>query len=214
MTRIRESSETVKDRIIEVARELFAQHGINGISIRKIAAEAGVNHALLIRYFGSKAELVSEILHREISALTTKQPETPEQIAEALAFIRKILLDALTTHKSMMRLIIRSALDGLSPESYVKEHSDRVANLLANWIQSHQTDSQLPDPKLMSVVINAAMFSLVANAPWLMSSVGLPPEDFEKRKQDIVDVLMWIIVQAVGLPSSCVDFAQMRSEMQ
>jgi AcrR family transcriptional regulator len=37
----KESSEVVKDRILKVATELFARHGVDGVGIRKIAAEAG-----------------------------------------------------------------------------------------------------------------------------------------------------------------------------
>jgi AcrR family transcriptional regulator len=201
MAKIRESSEVVKDRILEVAGRLFALHGIKDVTIRKIAEEAGINHALVIRYFGSKAELVTEILRREISALTYQRPGKPGQ-SFGLEFLRRILLETLTTHKNTMKLIVRSALDGLSPESYVDQNSERVANKLAKWIESQQAgSSNLPDPKVMSLVINAAMFSLVTNAPWLLSSVGLPPDDFEKQKEAIVDVLVWIIVQAISIPS-------------
>lgn len=197
MAKIRESSEVVKSRIIEVAKGLFTSHGIKDVSIRKIAEEAGINHALVIRYFGSKAELVTEILRREISALTYQRPEKPGQ-SFGLEFLRKILFDSLTTQRNTMKLIVRSALDGLSPESYVDENSERAAGKLAKWIESQQTASNLPDPKLTSLVINAAMFSFVTNAPWLLSSVGLPPDDFEKQKEAIVDVLVWIIIQAIG----------------
>lgn len=197
MAKIRESSEVVKSRIIEVAKGLFTSHGIKDVSIRKIAEEAGINHALVIRYFGSKAELVTEILRREISALTYQRPEKPGQ-SFGLEFLRKILFDSLTTQRNTMKLIVRSALDGLSPESYVDENSERAAGKLEKWIESQQTASNLPDPKLTSLVINAAMFSFVTNAPWLLSSVGLPPDDFEKQKEAIVDVLVWIIIQAIG----------------
>ena len=63
LTRQNESAEVVKDRILKVSAKLFAENGIKAVSIRKIAAEAGINHALIIRYFGSKDNLVTEILH-------------------------------------------------------------------------------------------------------------------------------------------------------
>jgi AcrR family transcriptional regulator len=200
MAKTRESSEVVKNRIIEVAKGLFALHGIKNVSIRKIAEEAGINHALVIRYFGSKAELVTEILRREITALTFQRPEKPGQ-SFGLEFLRRILLDTLATHENTMKLIVRSALDGLSPESYIEDNSERVAGKLEKWIESQQTGSNLPDPKITSLVINAAMFSFATNAPWLLSSVGLPADDFENRKEAIVDVLVWIIIKAIGAQS-------------
>jgi len=195
----RESSEVVKDRILNVATELFAKFGVDGVSIRRIAAEAGINHALIIRYFGSKDELVTEILQQRISKLTSTYPVPEQSPVKTMAGLRQMLLNSMTD-KDTMRLIVRLELDGLSPESYVDENSVKAATLIAKWIQSQQKDEKLPDAKLVSVVIVGALFSLVSIAPWLMTAVGLPPEDFEKRKEDIMDVIMLIIAGAIGLP--------------
>jgi AcrR family transcriptional regulator len=199
MSRSKEASEAAKKKIMDAASGLFARHGVNGVSIRDIAAEAGMNHALIIRYFGSKDGLVTEILRREISALTGAYSARPEQSAgETLAKLRGVLLNSLTAQQDTMRLILRSGLDGLSPESYVDPNAERAATLMAKWIASRQTNENLPDAKLVSVVVMGTLFSLTAIAPWLMTSVGLPPEDFANRKKDIVDVLIWIMLQAVG----------------
>jgi hypothetical protein len=61
-------------------------------------------------------------------------------------------------------------------------------------------DEKLPDARLVSAVIVGALFSFVSISPWLMTIVGLQPEDFEKRKEDIMDVIMLIIAGAIGLP--------------
>lgn len=199
MVKQRESSEAVKDRILKVATELFAKFGVDGVSIRRIAAEAGINHALIIRYFGSKDGLVTEILRQRISKLTSTYPAPGQSPVETMAGLRQMLLNSMTDIDTM-RLIVRLELDGLSPESYVDENSVKAATLIAKWIQSQQKDEKLPDAKLVSVVIVGALFSLVSIAPWLMTAVGLPPEDFEKRKEDIMDVIMLIIAGAIGLP--------------
>lgn len=201
MSKQRESSEVVKDRILKVATELFVKYGVNGVGIRRIASEAGINHAMIIRYFGTKDGLVTEILQREISALTAPYLVIPKQDPDkTLANLREILLLALTADEDTMKLIVRSGLDGLSPESFVEGNHERAANLIAKWIERQQKSAGLPDAKLVSIVITGAIFSLVSIAPWLMTSVGLPPEDFEKRKEDIMDVAMWMIARSIGLP--------------
>ena len=201
MTKQNESAEVVKDRIIKVATDLFSEYGINAVSIRKIAEEAGINHALIIRYFGSKDNLVTEILHREISSLTAPYPMKfdPSPYA-ALANLHKTLLNTLATDQNAMRLIVRTGLDGLSPEQYVSATQERAANLIAKWIKSQQTDPSLPDAKLVSILLTGALFSLVSINQWLMTSVGLPPDNFEKRKSDLIDTAVWIIARAIGLP--------------
>ncbi len=51
-----------KIRIIEKAEELFADHGIEGVSLRQINAAAGQKNASAVHYhFGSKVGLVNEI---------------------------------------------------------------------------------------------------------------------------------------------------------
>jgi AcrR family transcriptional regulator len=46
-----------RDQIVEAARRLFAEQGYGGATIRGIAAEAGVNPALLHHFFGTKQQL-------------------------------------------------------------------------------------------------------------------------------------------------------------
>jgi AcrR family transcriptional regulator len=47
-----------REAILEAARRLFAEHGYVGTSLRAIAAEAGVDAALIIHFFESKANLL------------------------------------------------------------------------------------------------------------------------------------------------------------
>ena len=46
--------------ILQAARTQFARHSYEQVGLREIAAEVGVNVALVIRYFGSKEQLFTE----------------------------------------------------------------------------------------------------------------------------------------------------------
>jgi AcrR family transcriptional regulator len=50
--------------VLAAARRLFAENGYDGTSIRAIAAEADVNHALVVTYFGGKEALFMEAVGR------------------------------------------------------------------------------------------------------------------------------------------------------
>lgn len=201
MTKQNESAEVVKDRILKVSAELFAEHGIKAVSIRRIAEEAEINHALIIRYFGTKDALVTEILHREIRSLIAPFPMVPG-ISPYLSLenLRASLLSSLSANQNTMRLIVRTGLEGLSPEQYVGAEQIRAANLIAQWIKSRQTDASLPDAKLISLLATGTLFSLVCIAPWMMTSVGLPADDYENKKSEIIDTIIWMIARAAGLP--------------
>jgi AcrR family transcriptional regulator len=51
---------------LDAAQELFGQHGFDGTTIREIGERAGVDHALIARYYGSKADLYIAALVAEV----------------------------------------------------------------------------------------------------------------------------------------------------
>ncbi|WP_029212377.1 TetR/AcrR family transcriptional regulator [Arsenicicoccus bolidensis] len=48
-----------RELIVRAARRLFAEHGYSSVSVRDVAAEAGVSASLVMKLVGSKAELFS-----------------------------------------------------------------------------------------------------------------------------------------------------------
>ncbi|WP_017626075.1 TetR/AcrR family transcriptional regulator [Nocardiopsis chromatogenes] len=57
--------EATRRRILASARELFTSEGYAKVSSRRIAAHAGVNVALINRYFGAKRGLLAEVIAEE-----------------------------------------------------------------------------------------------------------------------------------------------------
>ena len=62
MTNPPSRSVATKTALLNAARQLFAQRGFDLVSVRDVAADAGVNAALVIRYFGSKEALFLEAI--------------------------------------------------------------------------------------------------------------------------------------------------------
>lgn len=60
--RVRNAAAT-RQAILEAATRRFAKEGYDGASLREIAADAGVDAALVSRYFGSKEELFVDVLN-------------------------------------------------------------------------------------------------------------------------------------------------------
>lgn len=60
-TRRRDAAAT-RQAILDAARILFARDSYENVGIREIASKAGVDGALVSRYFGSKEELFSQVL--------------------------------------------------------------------------------------------------------------------------------------------------------
>ncbi|WMT89166.1 TetR family transcriptional regulator [Pelagibacterium sp. H642] len=53
-------AQATRARLVAAARQAFSEHGYERTTVRQIAAEAGVNQALINRYFGGKEQLFAE----------------------------------------------------------------------------------------------------------------------------------------------------------
>jgi len=72
-------------RILDSARELFAEKGFERTTIRAVASAAGVDPALVMQYFGSKRELFGQAVQALPAQLTaTDADELVDQLLASL----------------------------------------------------------------------------------------------------------------------------------
>src|ERR1700730_15609783 len=64
------SASSTKQRILEIARELFARQGYTGTSIADLARELGTTTAALYYHFPSKADILAELLAGPLEAFS------------------------------------------------------------------------------------------------------------------------------------------------
>lgn len=86
-----------RERILQSARELFARNGFDKTSIRAIAADAGVDGALVHHYYGTKQQLFAAAIAIPIDPMQVIGPlrDTPvDQIGQVLPSILLPLWDS------------------------------------------------------------------------------------------------------------------------
>src|SRR5512143_3976610 len=64
-----------KDRILDAAERLFAEHGFDATSLRMITAAAGVNLAAVNYHFRSKDSLIEAVFGRRIGPVNKERLE-------------------------------------------------------------------------------------------------------------------------------------------
>ncbi|MEQ9463750.1 MAG: TetR/AcrR family transcriptional regulator [Haliea sp.] len=64
-----------RERILDVAEELFALHGYDGVTLRQIAKGAGVDVALASYHFGKKLDLFNAVFERRAALLNSARQD-------------------------------------------------------------------------------------------------------------------------------------------
>ena len=105
--------------ILDAAEDLFSRHGFYGVTVRQVAAEVGVDTALVHYYFGAKRELFDAVFARRaeilnqarLDAMAAYQAAHPNDMAvEGIieAFIGPLLTLSMTADpgwKNYFRLV-------------------------------------------------------------------------------------------------------------
>lgn len=68
-----------RDQILESAAQVFRQKGYHGASMADIARAVGLQKATLYHHFGSKQEILAELLDRALSIVTDNMSKVMEQ---------------------------------------------------------------------------------------------------------------------------------------
>ena len=115
-----------KQRILDAAEELFGEHGYACTSLRHIIAEAGVNLAAIHYHFGSKQDLLDQVILRKAGPMNERRLALMDQFegeaAPEPASVEKILeafiAPAILIEKSpeFVKLMGRVHVEGLMPE--------------------------------------------------------------------------------------------------
>jgi len=104
--------------VLSATRDLVAERGPDGFSVRDIAGRAGINHALVHRHFGTKADVLEQVLAEEGRAVVAAiagsgLPTSGHASGEVVAR----LLDVLAARPTYWRALVNAVLD--APEAAV-----------------------------------------------------------------------------------------------
>lgn len=202
MAKKKESSEVTKQKIIMAARALFAQRGIEGVGIREIADKVGINHALIIRYFGSKTNLAAEILEREVREFYRLiNPNLIENTDRFSDVLREKFLQVLSDPeiKTMIQIIVRAEMEGSHPERLLVGGTDRTIFRMANYFEKRNESGNSEKARLFAVIVAGVMMALVTVPQWLFSATGLPADEHDRHFENLVDIMVKLVLHSKEL---------------
>lgn len=135
--RVRNAAVT-RAAILEAACSRFAREGYDGASLRDLASDAGVDAALICRYFGSKEDLFAEVLSSCASPHDLMSGD-PADFGQRVAHM--LMNEPPNSAKlDLMLIMLRSASSARAAE-IVRRHSHQsFYGPLAAWLGEPDAD--------------------------------------------------------------------------
>jgi AcrR family transcriptional regulator len=174
---------STRDLILDAAERRFAERGFAGVSVRQIAADAGLkNQASLYTHFRNKRALYEATLARGLEPIvalvaSSDQRPTPNGLERAGldAFLDRVL-DYLQGHPHLPRLIERAGLD--DSRSLRNAASRLLRPLYAQGMRVLQSSSAAWEPSQLPQLaagLYHLIFGYFANAGLLQAVVQGDP---------------------------------------
>jgi AcrR family transcriptional regulator len=161
-TRRRDANAT-RSALLDAAAELFAERGYDRTTVRDIAGRAGVNQALLFRYFGSKEALYLAVIAR---ASRDKLAETPS--SQLFAQILRGMLDRQAGEGQSIQIMLRSTAQDVAAKAIGQELSSDYVRALAELTDA--TDGDLRAHLVLAWIIGIDTLRSVSGSEPLASA--------------------------------------------
>lgn len=176
--------QEVIDAILRSAQHLFAAHGPAEVSLRSVAAHAGVNYGLVHHYIGSRDELL-RLVYRRLSE------NAAANIASAPDFRTAIgAMNASPTGPEYVRMLAGTLLAGYDPRDFLGR-SPAMTELVASSRRGLDDADGGPAPDDAEIFVCVAMVLLMG---WRLFgeffTVSLGVEDDRERLRATVERLI------------------------
>jgi AcrR family transcriptional regulator len=184
-----------RERILQAAARVYAQHGFRGATTRLIAIEAGVNEVSLFRTFGSKAALFEAMMQSHAVPPVLDLPQQPSDPQAELT----PWCEALLAHMRQWRSIIRKSFGELEerPEAAVAmcEGPNCAAAALAAYVGRLQAAGLADETADVATAVSMFISSMFGDA---VGRDVLPPDAFPQPAEGAPARYVNVFLRAVG----------------
>lgn len=198
--------------ILAAAERLFAGCGVDGTRTETIAAEAGVNKALLYYYFKSKDALYEAVLEshargfyqRAVSVLDSR-----ENAGDVVLAYVGMSFDFIAARPHFPALIQRLSMSGGRPfERLVRKYSAPLADRLTEVIKRgiHTGEFRRVDPEHTVISLAALTRFYFSVAPIVRAVTGSDPyeaDNVRRRRHEVLEFVRYGLFRNPEAYSRC-----------
>lgn len=164
----------VVEALLDVADRMFALDAPGDVSLRAIAREAGVNHGLVHRYFGTRDDLVDALMQR-VAARWTAASAAVDGFDEAVDSILGSAATAEASAGTWLRLLAWSQLtDAPQHSGEVQRRHATLDELLPPLLERDDAE----DARVATAVVLALVYGWRFFHPYLRAALHLDDVPF------------------------------------
>lgn len=179
------ASEDVRGRIVDTALELFALHGLDGMSLQMLADAVGLHKSSLFHHFRGKDELCMACLERVMtSLLVVVEPLETDKATDVEAIVRTCedMADHFTRHRSAALFLTRSLIGSQDAfEDSTAEQVPQFFAILANWLERARRSGAIRRIRVRHALID--LMGLVLFYPAIAGGFGQGLMGFDPTSQ-------------------------------
>jgi AcrR family transcriptional regulator len=166
------SGTATRDRILEIAKELFYERGVHAVGVNEIAARARASKLSLYRYFPSKAELVTAMLaehsdriHAWLERETAGAPPGPARVLSVFDLLLRWFAEAGYHGCAVVNTVTDTRADP-RVAAIARRHLTRYRGLLERRLR----EAEVPDAaglarQLLLLIEGASVVSAIDGTP-------------------------------------------------
>jgi AcrR family transcriptional regulator len=184
------SDDNIKEKILQAVIDLMKDDTEN-ITVRKIAAHAGVTQGLINYHFQTKDNLINIAAQRFVDETVSHVPDRLEQIGgEPIDLLRKsmkLTFNYLVEHPNVSRISILRDMQAGHIKDNMQSSIDAYDKLLQHILMDKKQRF------LAGHIFSASMQSLFMRADTILEMQGMDISDSAVRNQfidDLVDIVM------------------------
>lgn len=175
------NAAVTRETILDAATRRFAAEGYDDVTLREVAGDAGVDPALVVRYFGSKEDLFAAALDccDGDDWLDGDRATFGERMAQELVYGDK------EDDFRRLQIMMRSASSAKAQEIVQRVAAERFYGPLAEWLGE-------PDAAVRARLVAALMVGMELKRD-LAGGLKLTPAECERLRERLARMLQSLV---------------------
>jgi AcrR family transcriptional regulator len=198
----RRKGSGTRERILEVAEQLIALHGVEGFQLKDVAARIGIRPPSIFAHFAGREAIAQAVGERMIGGIASLVDDSPEEEPSAtLSRWARNLVGYLSEHPAHVRLIMRDMAHVGSPNvasianaqlsmQHIKAH---LSDVLRRGEATGEFRAVRPDSVIAQII--GAVVSNLSWAGWDDAGMPLPGVPIEKVQNETEQLILGYVLK-------------------